>query len=413
MKIDSSYIGMESDRTYKSGSTRKLSFRVQMGTIDKESQIDSGLDSEDNIFNKEGDVGTKTKSQESAAKNPEHRKDEEAEIEYSQLSDALGKLNQTFSIRAIPTVDTAKEYRTLESIRQQCILYLWTIFFGESRANEIADKLGIRPYTGQDTSAKQKEDWSFGSGVLPSSVMGTGQIMTLHGVTGNAFTITAEQETMFAEEEHTSFSTTGTVKTADGREISFQVNVAMSRKFVEYTKTTVQNVASFIDPLVINLNDNIAQVSDQKFYFDLDADGEEEAISMLCEGSGYLALDKNEDGKINDGSELFGTKSGDGFQDLSVYDEDKNGWIDENDDIWNKLKIWVQDERGNSKLYSLAEQGVGAICLQNVSTEFYQRQSQGEINAAIRNTGIFLYENGSAGTIQHLDLARSKIAKYA
>ena len=127
-------------------------------------------------------------------------------------------------------------------------------------------------------------------------------------------------------------------------------------------------------------------------------------------------MDLNEDGKINDGSELFGTKSGDGFADLAVYDEDKNGWIDENDDIWNKLKIWVQDENGNSKLYSLAEQGVGAICLQNVSTEFGQRGTDGEINAAIRNTGIFLYENGAAGTIQHLDHVvnqEEKLAQYA
>ena len=206
------------------------------------------------------------------------------------------------------------------------------------------------------------------------------------------------------------------VKTADGREINFNLDVSMSQSFSQYTKETVENVATFIDPLVINLNGNIAEVSDQKFYFDLDADGEEDLISKLCEDSGYLALDKNEDGKINDGSELFGTTSGDGFRDLSIYDKDENGWIDENDAIWDKLKIWVQDEQGNSKLYSLKEQGVGAICLQNVSTQFTERDIAGEVNAAIRNTGIFLYENGNVGTIQHLDMAKSdmkKIERYA
>ncbi len=40
--------------------------------------------------------------------------------------------------------------------------------------------------------------------------------------------------------------------------------------------------------------------------------------------------------KINDGSELFGTSSGDGFKDLATYDEDENGWIDENDSIFSK-----------------------------------------------------------------------------
>ena len=44
------------------------------------------------------------------------------------------------------------------------------------------------------------------------------------------------------------------------------------------------------------------------------------------------------------------------FDSYDIYDEDGNGWIDENDAIWNKLKIWVQDEQGNSKLYSLQEQ---------------------------------------------------------
>ena len=243
-----------------------------------------------------------------------------------------------------------------------------------------------------------------------------GQLQQLQMVPVTAFRITAERETLYTESESTSFSTSGCVKCADGREINFNLDVSMSQNFTQYTKETVENVATFIDPLVINLKGNIAEVSDQKFFFDLDSDGEEDLISKLCEDSGYLALDKNEDGQINDGSELFGTASGDGFKDLAAFDEDANGWIDENDEIWNKLKIWVQDEQGNSKLYSLSEQGVGAICLQNVSTSFTERGTSGEVNAAIRNTGIFLYENGNVGTIQHLDIAKSnveKIAKYA
>ena len=144
----------------------------------------------------------------------------------------------------------------------------------------------------------------------------------------------------------------------------------MSRRCEEYYREEL-NVAQFAlyDPLVINLDTDATELSDQTFYFDLDADGEEEEISML-KGSGYLALDKNEDGIINDGSELFGTGNGDGFADLARYDEDGNGWIDENDSIWSKLKIWCKDEKGNDVLYKLSDKGVGAICLQNVSTDF-------------------------------------------
>ena len=70
---------------------------------------------------------------------------------------------------------------------------------------------------------------------------------------------------------------------------------------------------ALFDPLIVNIGSDTADVCDQTFKFDLDADGTEDEISMLGKGSGFLALDKNGDGKINDGSELFGTKSGDGF----------------------------------------------------------------------------------------------------
>lgn len=399
LKIASSYVGMESGRTYQSASTRKLSFRVQMGYASLNSGLGEGLSNNENALTQEHALGTEKQE---TLQNQEKNTLEETQ----ELENAQGKLTQTSSIRQIPRVNRVEEYNAIEDIRQQCIFYLWTIFFGKSRANEMADKMGIQSYNTSSissTNLTQSTNWNT-----------SGQLQQLQPV--RMFSITAERETLYTETENTSFSTTGVVKTADGREINFNLDVSMSRSFSQYTKETVENVAAFIDPLVINLNGNIAEVSDQKFYFDLDADGEEELISRLCEDSGYLALDKNEDGQINDGSELFGTASGDGFKDLSAYDNDNNGWIDENDEIWNKLKIWVQDEQGNSQLYSLAEQGVGAICLQNASTEFNQRGTTGEINAAIRNTGIFLYENGNVGTIQHLDLAKStaeKIAQYA
>ena len=117
-------------------------------------------------------------------------------------------------------------------------------------------------------------------------------------------------------------------------------------------------------------------------------------------------LDSNGNGKADDGSELFGTRSGDGFADLGRFDSDKNGWIDENDPVWDKLQIWTKDSDGNDLLYKLSDKGVGAICLMNASTDFTQRgMSDGQINGEIRRTGIFLYENGTVGTVQHMDLA--------
>ena len=378
-----------------------------MGSANLNSQLQTGLNNGEDALSQEHALDEKNKE---TSLNQDGEQTKASEEQSQELTDALGMLNRTSSLRNISRVNQVEEYNAIEDIRQQCLFYLWTIFFGKSRAKEIADKLGISSTEAfyQNLSGN---GWQQGNLVNANRVSGQ-----LQAIPVTMFSITAEREILYVESESTTFSTTGMVKTADGREINFNLDVSMSQSFSQYTKETVENVATFIDPLVINLNGNIAEVSDQKFYFDLDADGEEDLISKLCEDSGYLALDKNEDGKINDGSELFGTTSGDGFRDLSIYDKDENGWIDENDAIWDKLKIWVQDEQGNSKLYSLKEQGVGAICLQNVSTQFTERDIAGEVNAAIRNTGIFLYENGNVGTIQHLDMAKSdmkKIERYA
>ena len=212
----------------------------------------------------------------------------------------------------------------------------------------------------------------------------------------------------YKESEYTSFETTGTAVTADGREISFNVNLQMSRQFMEYSNTTIDFGAPMLtDPLVINLDNNVTQVSDQTFRFDIDADGTLDTISMLGPGSGYLALDKNGDGIINDGSELFGTASGNGFADLAAYDSDGNGWIDEADKIFDKLRIWSKDANGRDVLVGLGAAGVGAIYLGSADTEFSLNSAKtNSTNAVIRQTGIFLYENGNAGTIQHVDVAK-------
>ncbi len=266
-------------------------------------------------------------------------------------------------------------------IKTQCIDYLIQLLFGRKKSEDI------------DTETEAETPDASGETVdLTQSLM-----------FGGSF----ESFNYYAETESTSFQTQGTVVTADGREINFGLSFEMTRSFEEYYSQSYDFGAQFIDPLVINLDSNIADVSDQKFLFDIDSDGILDNISKLGSGSGYLALDLNGDGTINDGSELFGTKSGDGFSDLAKYDSDKNGWIDEADEIWSKLLIWSKDSSGNDILYGLKDKDIGAIYLGNVSTDFSMKSPlDNATNAAIRKTGIFLYENGNARTVQHLDVAR-------
>ena len=162
----------------------------------------------------------------------------------------------------------------------------------------------------------------------------------------------------------------------------------------------------FTDPLVINLDSNPVEISDQSFCFDLNCDGDKEEIAQLGSGSGYLSLDKNGDGIINDGSELFGAKTGDGFRELAAYDKDNNGWIDEADDIYSSLKVWKKDENGNDILLSLKEADVGAIYLGKTATDFtvYNDDvSDRRPVAKVRSSGIYLHEDGRSGVVQQMD----------
>lgn len=204
------------------------------------------------------------------------------------------------------------------------------------------------------------------------------------------------------EYEHTDFSAKGTVTTADGREIKLEVNMHLERAYAEESSISIRAGDALKDPLVLNLAGNAAGLSDQTFSFDLDMDGAADQISLLRSGSGFLALDANENGRVDDGSELFGPKTDSGFGELQVHDTDGNAWIDENDPIFNKLRIWMKDDSGNDRLMALGEVGIGAIYLGHVSTEFTLRQL--EVQGKIRDSGVFLMESGQAGTIQELDL---------
>lgn len=209
----------------------------------------------------------------------------------------------------------------------------------------------------------------------------------------------------YYEKQTMSFSTEGTVKTEDGREIRFDLDLSMSREFASKQDVSIRaGDAIKVDPLVVNFGSASAKLTNNKFSFDIDNDGDADQVSFATGGSGFLAFDVNSDGKINDGSELFGPQSGNGFADLSRYDKDGNGWIDENDDIYSKLRIWSKDENGNDQLFALGEKGVGAIYLGNVSTAFDMKNSDNQTLGSIARTGIYLKEDGGAGTIQHVDL---------
>lgn len=207
------------------------------------------------------------------------------------------------------------------------------------------------------------------------------------------------------EKEQTAFASSGVVKTADGREIQFDLAYAMSREYSSRTDISIRAGDALVDPLVINFAVPTASLSARKYAFDLDSDGDQEQISFVGQGSGFLALDKNGDGTVNNGGELFGPDSGNGFADLAAYDGDGNNWIDENDAIYSQLSIWTKDENGNDRLLALGQTGVGAIYLGNADTAFSYKDTANQLQGQLQRSGVFLHEDGRAGTVQQIDLA--------
>jgi len=226
----------------------------------------------------------------------------------------------------------------------------------------------------------------------------TESVQRLQGMEGLRF------ESFQYESEEVTYQANGIIHTADGKTITVDINMHMSREFVSFMNIST-NGNTLVDPLVINYGGTAASLTGEKFQFDLTMDGNLDTLAVLAEGSGFLAIDRNGDGIINDGSELFGPSTGCGFSELRKYDTDGNGWIDANDEIFDKLVVWKRDKDGNDIVYTLKELGIGAIFLGDISTEFSFKDETNETLGVMRSTSFFLKSCGGAGTLSHIDLA--------
>ncbi len=172
----------------------------------------------------------------------------------------------------------------------------------------------------------------------------------------------------YQETERTSVQAKGLFQTADGKEVAFDFQINMSRSFTSAFNLQLQ-AGRQIDPLVVNYPGTAAQIGQDRFEFDLDMDKEVEEMAFPGRGSGFLALDTNGDGEINDGSELFGPASGDGFAELAAHDQDGNGWIDEGDEVFGELKVWSKGADGQDRLTGIGKLGIGAIYLGSIASK--------------------------------------------
>ena len=179
-------------------------------------------------------------------------------------------------------------------------------------------------------------------------------------------------------------------------------------------------VAARVDPLILDLNgDGLATTNlDQSdVYFDLDSNGFAERTAWIDANDGLLVLDRDGDGKITNGQELFGdqtllsngTRATSGFEALREFDDNKDGKIDASDIVYLKLKVWQDLNRDGvsqaEEMKSLADVGIKAINLSSTVTG--AADAMGNIQ---RRLGSFVKTDGSDGQIGEYLLNRDTMS---
>lgn len=136
-------------------------------------------------------------------------------------------------------------------------------------------------------------------------------------------------------------------------------------------------IMGFASPLIIDLDNSgtidLISLTNSVAIFDIDGDGYAEHTGWVGPADGLLVYDRNEDGIINDISELFGSVQEEGFIHLALLDSNADGVIDINDEKWSSLQIWV-DANGDgfsqeSELHTLDYFDIASISLTNIRVD--------------------------------------------
>lgn len=203
-----------------------------------------------------------------------------------------------------------------------------------------------------------------------------------------------------SETERCSFTASGNICLADGSTREFDVGYEMERS----EESTRVSVGALRDPLVLDFGAPSGKLGEQSVNFDLDADGTAESMRLPASGAAFLFHDLNGNGKADDGKELFGPTSGNGFEELAKLDGDNNRWIDAGDAAYADLMLWTMGDDGLSTYRSLADAGIGALSTRYEETPFTIKEN-GEVVGQVRGSSVWLGEESGAGIVRQIDLA--------
>jgi soluble cytochrome b562 len=270
----------------------------------------------------------------------------------------------------------------------------------EIKAKERLDMIGkvLEALTGREMSVQERED-DHGEEHRDAH----GPEKKEHEVSARAWDISYSRSETYTESEQMTFNAGGVVRTADGRQINFSLDLMMSRQYMAEQNIDLNLTGIRADDIVVNLDAPASELENTSFGF-APADNDGDSISYLSLGGGVLSLDLNGDGVVNDLSEVVGAESSNGFSALAAYDEDGNGWIDEADPVFGSLGLYDEAAGMGTPLTSLQDAGVGAIYLGSVESP-YSIMSDGNAAAgSIERSGLYLAEDGTPGTVQQLSV---------
>ncbi|WDE10780.1 hypothetical protein [Thalassomonas haliotis] len=217
-------------------------------------------------------------------------------------------------------------------------------------------------------------------------------------------------EEWFTREQSLSYQMQGQFQ-LDDKQISLSYEFNISSESTRYRRFATR-AGNLQDPLLVQFgNQSLGHIQDRQA-FDINNDKSLDKLPVFSGDVGYLVFDENANGRADDGSELFGPASGNGFQELAAFDSNQNGFIDKDDEHFEQLYLWQPKGESEGEVepgaqqqwLSLDDAGIAAINLSAIETPYSFYDENDQLEAQMRRSSFAIGENGRGYGVHQVDV---------